>query len=598
MKFHLLALAFVAGVAAQAQPVGYTCRIPMNKVRSEIAPALICKQQGAVPANQLLHAEAVDRTMQAGGHVPHQLLVQLNYNEDMTYVAKKLSDMGFTLDASKNISPSFKIWELTFASYVNEADALEKAKQIAGVAKAQYNHYLQERVTIPNDAQFGVMWDMDNTGQSGGTVDADIDATDAWDITTGGVTSTGDTIVVAVIDGGFFIAHQDLNFWKNYQEIPGNNIDDDNNGYVDDFDGWNAYNSSGTITSSSHGTHVSGTVGARGNNTVGVTGVNWGVKVMAVQGSSGTESTVVAAYTYVFDNRKLYNQTGGQKGAFVVSTNSSFGVDLGNPVNYPIWCAMYDSLGAVGILSAAATANQNYNIDTQGDIPTACASNYMIAVTNTTRFDVKTTNAGYGLTTIDLGSPGTTIMSTYPNNAYQAISGTSMATPHVAGTVALMYAAACPELINYYKGHPDVIALQMKDYMLDSVDVLAALQGLTVTGGRLNAFKALHAVQTYNCTALGVNPVAVESVTMQIQGVYPNPAGERTEIIYTAPGLAEVTLSIHNLLGQEVMRIRKSANGGLNKQQLDLSGLGNGIYTVRVEAGNVFSNAVRVVVAR
>lgn len=598
MKSQLLALALFAGFTAVAQTPGSTCRYPVNKVQSEIAPGLICKSQRVVPANGLLHAERAEINIKAGGHVPHQLLVQLNYNEDMTYVAKKLSDMGLTLDAYKNISPSFKIWELTFASYVNEADALEKAKQIAGVAKAQYNHYLQERATIPNDAQFGTMWAMDNTGQSGGTVDADIDATDAWDITTGGVTSTGDTIVVAVVDGGFFLAHQDLNFWKNYDEIPNNNIDDDGNGYVDDFDGWNAYNNSGTITSSSHGTHVSGTVGARGNNTLGVVGVNWGGKVMAVQGSSGTESTVVTAYTYVFDNRKLYNQSGGQQGAFVVATNSSFGVDLGNPVNYPIWCAMYDSLGAVGILSAAATANQNYNIDTQGDIPTACASNYMIAVTNTTRFDVKTTSAGYGLTTIDLGSPGSSIISTYPNNAYQSISGTSMATPHVAGTVALMYAAACPELIYYYKNHPGTIALQMKDYMLDSVDVLTALQGLTVTGGRLNAYKALQAVQTYNCSALTVQQVPVETVALQIEAVYPNPAGERTEIVYTAPGLTEVTLSIHNLLGQEVMRIRRSANGGLNKQQLDLSGLGNGIYTVRVEAGNVFSNAVRVVVAR
>lgn len=598
MKLQLLALAFAGTVAAQAQPAGYTCRIPMNKVRTEIAPGLICKKQEVTPAKAQLRAETADRAIKAGEHVPHQLLVQLNYNSDMNYVAQKLSGMGFTLESYKNISPSFKIWELTFSPYVNEADALEQAKQVAGVIKAQYNHYLQERVTIPNDANFGTMWAMDNTGQSGGTVDADIDATDAWDITTGGVTSTGDTIVVAVIDGGFFIAHQDLNFWKNYNEIPGNSIDDDGNGYVDDFDGWNAYNNNGTITSSSHGTHVSGTVGARGNNTLGVVGVNWGGKVMAVQGSSGTESTVVTAYTYVFDNRKLYNQTNGQQGAFVVSTNSSFGVDLGNPVNYPIWCAMYDSLGAVGILSATATANQNYNIDTQGDIPTACASNYMIAVTNTTRFDVKTTNAGYGITTIDLGSPGSSIISTYPNNAYQTISGTSMATPHVAGTVALMYAAACPELIYYYKSNPGTIALQMKDYMLDSVDVLTALQGLTVTGGRLNAHKALQAVQTYNCSALTVQQVPVETTALQIQGVYPNPAGERTEIVYDAPGLIEVTLSIHNLLGQEVMRIRKSANGGLNKQQIDLSGLGNGIYTVRVEAGNVFSNAVRVVVAR
>jgi serine protease len=598
MKFHLLAFAFVAGIAAQAQPVGYTCRYPVKNVRSEIAPALMCKKQGGEAPKSHLTADAAPQLMQAGAHVPNQLLVQLNYNSDMNYVAQQLNAMGFTLKSYNNISPSFKIWELSFAPYINEADALEKTKQVPGVAKAQYNHYLQERVTIPNDAQFSTMWGMDNTGQSGGTVDADIDATDAWDITTGGVTSTGDTIVVAVIDGGFFLAHQDLNFWKNYDEIPNNNIDDDNNGYVDDFNGWNAFNNTGNITSSNHGTHVSGTVGARGNNTIGVVGVNWGGKVMAVQGSSGTESTVVTAYTYVFDNRKLYNQSGGQQGAFVVATNSSFGVDLGNPSNYPIWCAMYDSLGAVGILSAAATANQNYNIDTQGDIPTACASNYMIAVTNTTRFDVKTTSAGYGLTTIDLGSPGSSIISTYPNNAYQSISGTSMATPHVAGTVGLMYAAACPELIYYYKNHPGLIALQMKDYLLDSVDVLTALQGLTVTGGRLNAYKALQAVQTYNCSALTVQQVPVESVTLQIEGIYPNPAGERTEVVYVAPGLTEVTLSIHNLLGQEVMRIRKSANGGMNKQQLDLSGLGNGIYTVRVEAGSVFSNAVRVVVAR
>jgi subtilisin family serine protease len=147
-------------------------------------------------------------------------------------------------------------------------------------------------------------------------------------ITTGGLTVQGDTIVVAVIDCGADITHEDLNFWKNYLEIPGNGIDDDTNGYVDDFDGWNAQSQTGVITSCSHGTHVSGIIGAIGNNTTGVVGVNWNVKIMPVQPSSTNEALVVAAYTYVYNMRRLYNQTNGAKGAFIVATNSSFGVNF------------------------------------------------------------------------------------------------------------------------------------------------------------------------------------------------------------------------------------------------------------------------------
>jgi hypothetical protein len=355
----------------------------------------------------------------------------------------------------------------------------------------QRNHKVELRAAFPDDPQFGTLWGLHNTGQNSGKVDADIDAPEAWEITKGGLTSAGDTIVVAVVDDGFQLNHPDLDHWVNHGEIPGNGIDDDGNGYVDDVFGWNAYNNNGSISARQHGTHVAGTIGAKGNNTLGVVGVNWNVKIMAIQGSSGNEATVVRAYSYAFKQRKLYDETGGQKGAFVVSTNASFGVDNGKPSNFPLWCAIYDSLGSIGILSAGATANQDYNIDNTGDIPTACPSEWLISVTNTTRTDVKTQYAGYGKKTIDLGAPGTSINSTVPTNSYTSLSGTSMATPHVAGTIALMWAAACPELLDLYKQKPAEVAKQMKKLLLDNVDKLNALQNITVSGGRLNAHKAL-----------------------------------------------------------------------------------------------------------
>ncbi|MBP8754784.1 MAG: S8 family serine peptidase, partial [Chitinophagales bacterium] len=214
------------------------------------------------------------------------------------------------------------------------------------------------RSTIPNDLSFPLQWNFYNDGTTGGIADADIDADEAWDITTGGLTALGDSIVIAVIDDGFDINHLDLNFWKNYNEIPSNGIDDDGNGYIDDFNGWNVLTETDVLDEYLHGTHVSGIAGAKGNNGFGVTGVNWDVKIMAVSiGLAVYESNALEAYAYVFDQRKLYDETNGEKGAFVVVTNSSFGIDYQLPEDYPIWCAMYDSLGRLGILNAAATIN-------------------------------------------------------------------------------------------------------------------------------------------------------------------------------------------------------------------------------------------------
>ena len=436
---------------------------------------------------------------QQKNYVDGELIIQLKKSASLQ--GFKDAFRSIDLQNIRLLSKRMNIWLFTYnTDKVSSDDLLFLVRQNKDVNIVQFNHYVQSRSSgsiiqsFPDDPMFNQQWALNNTGQTGGTPDADIDAPEAWDITTGGMTVTGDTIVVAIVDGGCDLNHQDLNYWYNYAEIPNNGIDDDNNGYIDDYRGWNAYDNNGNIPSDFHGTHVSGIAAAHGNNALGVSGVNWNTKVMPVAASSGTEAIVVAGYGYVLEMRARYNETNGAEGAFVVSTNSSFGIDYGQPEDYPIWCAMYDSMGVQGILSCAATANLNINIDIEGDIPTACPSPFLIAVTNTTNNDLRNSGAAYGLETIDLGAPGTSILSTIPGNTYGNLTGTSMATPHVAGAVALMFAGADSSLMATYKSDPAAGALLFKDYLLNTVDVIPALEGITVSGGRLNVYNAVLAV--------------------------------------------------------------------------------------------------------
>jgi len=447
---------------------------------------------------------------QGADYVKGEVIIQLNHGKNIEQVLNRLNrDLGVedAVIVKKRLVKRLNIWLLEFDE--DQLDVLLVigfSNRNVAVVAAQKNHLITRRETVPNDPLFNAMWGMDNTGQTGGTNDADIDAPEAWDITTGGITALGDTIVVAVIDGGFDLNHEDLNYWKNHNEIPGNGVDDDGNGYIDDYDGWDAYDSDGTIPSDAHGTHVAGTVGAIGNNAIGVTGVNWNVEVMPVAGSSGNESTVIEAYGYVYEQRARYNETNGDSGAFVVSTNSSFGVNNGDPAQYPIWCAFYDTLGTVGILSCGATMNVNSDVDQTNDIPTACPSPYMISVTNTDKDDQKNNGAAYGLTTIDLGAPGTDINSTIPGNNYSdQYTGTSMATPHVAGAIGLMYAVPCVSLATTAMTSPAVAALAVRQYIFDGVDVISSLTGRTVTDGRLNLYNSAMEVLA-NCSALACPP--------------------------------------------------------------------------------------------
>ena len=459
------------------------------------------------------HAQEAPNTYISG-----EIILQLAKPNAIVQMAKDLETVngkksGITI--INELSDIAHIWHIGYnAQSVSDHEMLLAVKMDKNVREAQFNHYVKLR-SVPNDPQYNQQWQYDNNGSNGGTPDADIDAPEAWDITTGGITADGDTIVVAIVDDGVNLNHPDLqgNLWKNYAEIPGNGMDDDGNGYIDDVNGWNAENNNGTISGGGHGTPVAGIVGAKGNNGIGVAGVNWDVKLMIIRGSSGNEATVVAAYGYALKMRKLYNQTNGAEGAFVVATNSSFGVNNGNPANYPLWCAMYDSMGVAGILSAGATANANSNVDVVGDLPTACSSDYLLSVTNVGRNDNKVTQAGYGATTIDIGSFGEATH-TLTQNAYGGFGGTSGATPHVAGTAALMYSVPCPEFIQLAKSDPAAATLQIKEWIMESGDVNASLAGITVSGKRLNAFQAVSEVLN-NCGACPL-PGGVSSSNLKV----------------------------------------------------------------------------------
>jgi len=419
--------------------------------------------------------------------VAGQVIVRFRAGTSIEEAAGWLDGERFVVD--EVLEPKLDLFLVLIADGSSVEQAIEVLSGDARVLYAVPDVKVHTRQTIPNDTSFGQQWSMRNTGQTGGTPDADIDAVEAWDLGTG-----SSQYVVAIVDGGGQTTHVDLlaNRWENAAEVNGTSgVDDDGNGYVDDKYGWNAYNNNGSIPSDSHATHVAGIAGARGNNSTGVAGVNWDVKIMYVAGSTSTTSTVVKAYSYVLKQRDLWMQTGGAKGANVVSANSSFGIDYANcaSATYKPWNDMYELMGASGILNAAATINANVNVDVAGDVPTGCTSNWLVTVTNTDHRDLKS-SAGYGKVSIDLGAPGTSILSSVPTNGYASYSGTSMATPHVTGAIAFLHSVASPAFKAYYASSPALAALELKAVLLANVDVVTSLNNITVSNGRLNLFEA------------------------------------------------------------------------------------------------------------
>ncbi|NQX86895.1 MAG: S8 family serine peptidase [Flavobacteriaceae bacterium] len=515
--------------------------------------------------------------------VQGEVLISIDDSFDKYNIKNLINDTpSVTIIDSKKLSKTLNIYQIKFESTdtVDEQFVINEFLRNKHIKYAQKNHIVKHRgyfnstSTLPNDPLIGSQWQYYQTS------DADIDADLAWDITTGGTTANGHTIVAESVDVGYQLDHPDMdgNYWVNEAEIPDNGVDDDGNGFIDDVNGWYPSSDSDDLPNDlppygPHGTAVAGIMGAKGNNGTGVSGVNWNAKIMATSyiGAGGTEANAVEAYDYALQNRLKFNQTNGAEGAFVVVTNSSFGVDNGNPDNFPLWCNMFDSLGNAGILSCGATINANEDVDVIGDVPTACPSDYLISVTNTDSQDNKFQQAGYGAQTIDLGAPGQNTYTITSSSGYGSFGGTSGATPHVAGSVALLYSAPYEAFAEMAINDPSGTALKVKQYILDGVDPNPSLDGKTVSGGRLNVFNSLQLLKA-EFEEMSVEENAFSSAI----SIYPNPANT-TLNIKMKNGVNWEKISIYSIEGKLV---KKLSNEG--QSSIDISKLQTGTYLVQI----------------
>ena len=418
----------------------------------------------------------------------------------------------------------------------------EKASHISldHVARVKGIHACQNDTPVewrrePNDPDFSI--------QEGLQL---IDIERAWDFTTGGTTPSGRQIVIAIMDEGYDVTHEDLipNLWTNPGEIPNNGFDDDNNGYIDDHLGLNVATDNDQHVVRSHGTSVSGIIGARGNNGIGISGVAWDAQLLLVSGVRSS-SGIIEANNYIRDQRRLYNESNGAEGAFIVASNYSGGISNAFESDEPLVCQSYLSLGQEGVLTIGAASNRDEDLDVVGDIPAHCSSEHVIIVTNTAiETDELFSIASVGPSTVDLGAPGQGTFTTTPNSQFDIFGGASASAPHVAGTVALIHGVACEEFETMIDDNPSDAALEMKNFILSNVDSRRSLDGLTVSGGRLNAFASL----------TGLREFCGSTNTETLDFLFQNPVEDlrNIDIELDTPFLLDHEIFIHSASGQLV----------------------------------------------
>jgi subtilisin family serine protease len=331
-------------------------------------------------------------------------------------------------------------------------NVLKNIKTFPEVEHVEPNYIRYKMAVTPNDPLFGQQWALQN-----------IQMPEAW-----GVERGERNVVIAIADSGIDYMHEDLknNLWRNTGEVCNNGIDDDMDGYIDNCFGINAITGSGDpMDDEGHGTHVSGIAGAKGNNSIGISGVNWKVSLMALKfiGAEGTGTVADLIETIEFAM---------QKGVRVF--NMSFG-----SYDYSVFERQAIE-NAGNVLFMASAGNEKINNDVHPLYPASYDLPNIISVAASDEEDKLLFFSNYGKNTVHVAAPGLSILSTLPGNTYNTLTGTSMATSFVSGLSGLILSK-----------NPTISVSRLKDQILRTVDVDSNLQGKILTGGRINAYRAL-----------------------------------------------------------------------------------------------------------
>ncbi|HAI86176.1 MAG TPA: hypothetical protein DCL63_04215, partial [Firmicutes bacterium] len=473
---------------------------------------------------------------------PSRVIVRFAGNTMTTAAATgTIRSLGYSLQSTVGFQPSasfpsgLMIGSVDIPEHEDIDAAMARLKSLPGIMYVERDavfypdvYSTDEAPVIPNDPLFEAMWGLHNHNLPGRywdplfddeedqcpINDSDIDMPEAWTIFTG-----SRDVIVAVTDTGCYIDHPDLagNIWTNLGEIPGNGIDDDGNGFVDDVHGWDFFHEDNTVfdrtdrspidnsLSDCHGTHVAGTIGACSNNGLGVTGINWDVQIMPLKfiGAEGGHTFgAIRAIEYAANN-----------GASLI--NASWG---GGSYSQ----ALKDAIEASGILFIAAAGNAGDDNDANPHYPGSYDLENIITVAASSQEDWPCDYRGvwktnYGRTTVDLFAPGGFILSTIPPDpppgpdeepraAYAYMWGTSMATPHVTGVAALL-AGKYPYIPGYVGAPGSAGGANLKDIILGTVDKKPwQFEGWVLTAGRLNAARALSAAAGPVITSAEASP--------------------------------------------------------------------------------------------
>ncbi|HEX8920426.1 MAG TPA: S8 family peptidase, partial [Pyrinomonadaceae bacterium] len=482
-------------------------RVSALKPRLLIALVCLLSVMAALPhASQANLQSALTQNTgfkeQARDFIPGEILVRfrnLEVAKRKVGTLSKLQAEGREIAVSVEQFAGSDIVEGLRLARVAPEDTLKATEALNAQADVLYAepNYIRRKDAAPNDPRYAEQWALKNTVPTG----ADIDAEQIWDTTTG-----SRNVVVGVVDEGIDINHPDLreNIWRNPAETPANNLDDDGNGFVDDVNGYDFFHqdasvydgNAGDSYTDAHGTHVAGTIGAHSNNGEGVAGVNWQVSLMSLKilgredenPAPGSVLTTVQAYSYAKMMRDTWVSSGGARGANLRVLNNSYGGFGHSQAELDAILA----LGQSGILFVASAGNDSSDNDRLAHYPSNHNTPNMISVASSGRSDVLSPFSNYGRRSVSMAAPGQEILSTTPNGTYTVASGTSMASPHVAGAAALLLAVK-----------PDVSVERLRAAIIYSGDELYDGGTKIITGRRLNAANALQNLNETDTTPPG-----------------------------------------------------------------------------------------------